>query len=94
MALSIKNREFEETARELARVTGKSITEAALEGLRRELERQKAIRVASLRTTSEFEERMEAIRKIQADYAALPTTGSTLTDDEVLGYDEFGIPSR
>jgi hypothetical protein len=58
MALSIKNREYEETARELARVTGKSITEAGLIGLKRELERQKAIRVASLRTNSEFEVKM------------------------------------
>ena len=94
MALSIKNKEFEDTARELARLTGKSITEAALVGLKRELERQKTINRGRFRTNTQFEERMNIIRKIQADYAAIPTNGSTMTDDEVLGYDEFGIPSR
>jgi antitoxin VapB len=94
MALSIKNKEFEDTARELARLTGKSITESGLEGLRRELERQKTINRGRFRTHTQFEERMSIIRKIQADYAAIPTNGSTMTDDEVLGYDEFGIPSR
>jgi antitoxin VapB len=94
MALSIKNKEFEDTARELARLTGKSITEAGLEGLKRELERQKTIDRGRFRTHTQFEERMSIIRKIQADYAAIPTNGLTMTDDEVLGYDAFGIPSR
>jgi antitoxin VapB len=93
MALSIKNREYEATARELARVTGKSITEAGLIGLKRELERQKSIKQLIQRSPSEGEDRLAAIRDIQRRYAAIPTT-STLTDDEVLGYDEFGVPSR
>jgi antitoxin VapB len=93
MALSIKNKEYEETARELARVTGKTITEAGLVGLKRELERQKTIALARNRPKKDFEQLMATIRQIQRDYAALPTT-STLTDDEILGYDEFGIPSK
>jgi antitoxin VapB len=93
MALSIKNREFEETARELARLTGKSITEAALEGLKRELERQKSIKRSMQTSAQDHEDRLAAIRDIQRRYAALPSS-STLTDDEVLGYDEYGAPTR
>jgi antitoxin VapB len=93
MALSIKNKELEETARELARLTGKSITEAALEGLKRELERQKGIKRIMQSSSKDFDDPLAAIRDIQQRYAALPST-STLTDDEVLGYDEFGAPTR
>ena len=93
MALSIKNKEFEETARELARLTGKSITEAGLVGLKRELERQKGIKRIMQSSSKDLEDPLAAIRDIQQRYAALPST-STLTDDEVLGYDEFGAPTR
>ncbi len=91
MALSIKNREFEETARELARLTGKSITEAGLEGLKRELARQKGILKALNRGPED--DAIGRIRDIQQRYAARPNT-SQLTDDEILGYDEFGAPTR
>jgi antitoxin VapB len=91
MALSIKNRELEHTARELARITGKPITEALLEGAKRELDRQKQIK-RYLRVDEEADP-LARVRDIQRRYAALPNT-STLTDDEVLGYDEFGIPSK
>lgn len=37
MALSIKNREVEALARELARLSGKSITQAVRDSLKREL---------------------------------------------------------
>jgi antitoxin VapB len=88
MALSIKNREYEETARELARVTGKSITEAGLVALQRELERQKSI-YAALNTPSRVERAMAIAKK----GAARPKI-STLTDDEILGYDAFGAPTK
>jgi antitoxin VapB len=91
MALSIKNRELEHTARELARITGKPITEALLEGAKRELERQKQIK-AALRVV-EDDDPLASIRHIQKRYAARKST-STLTDDEILGYDEFGIPTK
>jgi hypothetical protein len=41
MALSIKNREVEGLARELARLTGKPITEAVRDSLKREVEGQR-----------------------------------------------------
>ena len=88
MALSIKNKEFEDTARELARLTGKSITEAGLVGLKRELERQKNIRLVT-----HSESRVERAMKIAQKSAARPVVG-VLSDDEVLGYDEIGAPTK
>ncbi len=88
MALSLKNRELEETARELAFVSGLSITEALLEGAKRELKRQKDLKAFKPTTT------WERIQEIQREYAALPDREPRLTDDEILGYDEFGIPSK
>jgi antitoxin VapB len=88
MALSIKNRDFEEIARELAHITGKSITDAGLVGLKRELERQKA-----LKRYKPKQNLIDEIREIQRRYAVLPNQ-STLSDDEILGYDEFGIPTK
>jgi antitoxin VapB len=88
MALSIKNRDFEEIARELAHITGKSITDAGLVGLKRELERQKA-----LKRYKPKQNLIDEIREIQRRYAALPNQ-SPMSDDEILGYDEFGIPTK
>jgi antitoxin VapB len=93
MALSIKNREYEETARELARITGKSITEAGLLALQRELERQKTIKRLLQSQSQISDDPMVAIRDIQQRYANLPTS-STMSDDDILGYDEFGAPTR
>jgi antitoxin VapB len=93
MALSIKNREYEEIARELARVTGKSITEAGLIALQRELERQKSIKRLLQSPNQLDDDPLAGIRDIQQRYAALPTN-SAMSDDEVLGYDEFGAPTR
>jgi antitoxin VapB len=93
MALSIKNREYEETARELARITGKSITEAGLLALQRELERQKTIKRLLQSPNQISDDPLAAIRDIQQRYADLPTS-STMSDDDVLGYDEFGSPTR
>ncbi|MGQ0484058.1 MAG: type II toxin-antitoxin system VapB family antitoxin [Hyphomicrobiales bacterium] len=89
MPLSIKNREVEELARELARISGKPITEAVRDSLKREVERAKVI--ASVQPKdADFVER---ILEIGRRCAALPDV-STLSDDEILGYDEHGAPTR
>lgn len=85
MALSIKNRELEEVSRELARITGKPITEALLVGAKRELERQKQIR-----SFVHKDDVWAEIRKIQEAVAALPTLDER-SDDEILGYNEKGV---
>lgn len=90
MALSIKNKEVEDLARELARRTGKPITEAVGDELRRGVERLRHI--ARSKATPE-EELVRKIMAIGREAAALPDI-NTLTDDEILGYDEFGAPTR
>ena len=89
MALSIKNREVEDLARELARITKKPITEAVRDGLRREVERAKVI----ARMVPARDDRVERIMEIGRRCAALPDV-SNMSDDEILGYDENGIPSQ
>lgn len=89
MALSIKNQELEESARELARLKGTTITKALLDCAQREIRREKELQRAVPK-----DDLWARIQRIQKEIAALPTTGSNISDDEVLGYDEFGIPSK
>ena len=88
MTLSIKNREVEELARELARISGKPITEVLRDGLKRELARAKVI-ISSAPKNGLAEELMEIGRQV----AAMPVLND-MTDDEILGYDEQGAPTR
>ena len=87
MALSIKNREVEELARELARISGKPITEAVRDSLKRELERAKIVTQATPNTG--LAERLMAIGR---EVAAMPVLDDR-TPDEILGYDENGLPT-
>ncbi len=88
MALSIKNREVEALARELARLTGKPITEAVRDGLIREVERARVIAAA----TPKDDDYVERIMAISRKVAAMPVLDDR-TPDEILGYDENGLPT-
>ncbi len=84
MALSIKNPEAERLARELARVTGESLTEAVTEALRQRMLRETGrVNDVTLR---------EDVRRIQERVARLPVLDPR-TPDEILGYDESGLPT-
>jgi antitoxin VapB len=83
MALSIKNPEVERLARELAAKTGESITDAVLVALRERLAEQE------LRSRFGVKDRLMAI----VEEARLLPLLDTRTEDEILGYDEFGIPT-
>jgi antitoxin VapB len=85
MALSIKSREADQLARKLASTTGESITVAVTVAMRERLEREK-------RKRQNKEAVMAEIRSIADHYSSLPVL-DTRTDDEILGYDENGIPS-
>ena len=85
MALSIKNPEAERLARELARVTGESLTEAVTEALRDRLVRKAGHK-------GDLDQVRAEIRRIQARVAALPVLDDR-TPDEIIGYDEHGLPS-
>ena len=86
MGLSIKNEEVERLARELAGRRKISITEAIRQSLEREVKRETAV---SKSGGSMYRE----ILAIARESAALPTNYD-LTEDEILGYDEHGIPTR
>lgn len=83
MALSIKDPETETLARELARRTGESITEATRRALEDRLRRVNGARKAPM-----LLEDLAAIRK---RVAALPVLDRR-SPDEILGYDEAGLP--
>lgn len=84
MALSIKNPEAERLARELARVTGESLTEAITRALEARLVRE---------TGRKYDPTLqEDIRRIQEEVARLPVLDDR-TADELLGYDDDGLPT-
>lgn len=84
MALSIKDPEADRLARELAARTGETLTQAVVVALRERLARETG------RTRSiPLREELAAIRR---RCAALPKLDSR-TDDEILGYDERGLPT-
>lgn len=84
MALNIKNPEAERLARELAEATGENITRAVTQALRERLIR-KTGRVPDVTLR-------EDIRRIQERVASLPVLDDR-TPDEIVGYDEHGLPA-
>jgi antitoxin VapB len=83
MALSIKHPEADRLARELAATTGESLTDAIINALRERLRRERG-RVRSKRLREE-------LRAIRRRCAALPVLDNRRAD-EILGYDEHGVP--
>jgi antitoxin VapB len=84
MAILIKDKEAEAAVRKLAAATGRTLTETVKLSVQKELEALKPARK-------------------QIDHAALdallkrihayPRTNEHLTDDEIVGYDENGLPT-
>ena len=85
MGLSIKNDSVEDMIRTLAARRGVSMTEAVRQAVAEELAREDAARAA------EKAEWVARIMAIVAEAKTLPRLND-LTDDEILGYDEFGLP--
>ena len=83
MALSIKDEKADRLARELARRTGESLTEA----VRRALE-ERLKRVAPRKPDGALVRRLTAIAK---ECAALPELDPR-SAEEIIGYDENGLP--
>ncbi len=83
MALNIKNPEADRLAHQLANATGESLTEAVINALRD--------RLAAVQRQQERGALLEDVSDIQAFVASLPDR-DTRTADEILGYDEFGLP--
>lgn len=83
MAINIRNTEVEELVRTLARLTGESKTEAVRRALRDRLTRLRRERAAR-RLADELD-------VIAQECAALPVQDRR-TADEILGYDDHGVP--
>ena len=88
MGLSIKNPEVERLARKIAGAEHISITEAIRRGLMRLVADKNRIP-----STDDRQARFEALMKI-TNRAAKRKKISDLSIDEILGYDEFGIPKQ
>jgi antitoxin VapB len=84
LPLSIKDDEADRLARRLAAATGESLTTAVREALRERLRRVEG-RVAAPRLRDE----LRAIRKRSAGLPVLDPR----SPDEILGYDDRGLPT-
>ena len=83
MALSIKNPEADRLARELADLTGEGLTEAVINSLRERLRRERGrIYPVPLR---------EELAVIRERCSRLPVRDAR-SADEIIGYDEDGVP--
>ena len=83
MALNIKNPEAEHLARELAKQTGGSVTEAIRNALKDRL-----LRVKGRRTARSL---LEDVQDILDRVDALPALDRR-PEDQILDYDERGLP--
>ena len=83
MPLSIKNDATERLARRVASETGESLTEAIQKALEERWERLKARR----RNRALGDQVEDILRRVDA----LPTVDYR-SDNEILGYDEHGLP--
>ncbi len=82
MALSIKSDEADQLARQLAAETGETLTEAVEIALRERLDRQHASQAATMRAR---------LARLAADVALLPIADGRVPE-EIVGYDESGLP--
>ena len=85
MVLSIKDVEADRLARRLARLTGESITETVKAALRDRLEHEQRRRGKQIDRAR--------IDEIVAGIAALPVADAR-PPDELIGYDDAGLPTR
>ena len=84
MVLSIKDPEADRLARAVAARTGETLTEAVINALRDRLAREE-------RKQDDIEGRVADAMEIARHYASLPRLDDR-SPDEILGYDENGLP--
>jgi len=80
MALSIKSERADQLARELALLTGESITDTVITSLERRLVEERRLR--RRRSTDDLVERFQKLPVLDPRSA-----------DEIMGYDDAGLPS-
>lgn len=85
MPLSIKAPEADRLARQLAATTGETITDAVIVAMRERLAREEAKRESK-------QQLIEDLMAIASHCASLPLLDDR-TEDEIMGWDENGLPS-
>ncbi|HEV2365793.1 MAG TPA: type II toxin-antitoxin system VapB family antitoxin [Caulobacteraceae bacterium] len=85
MALSFKDKETDALARQVASLTGETLTEAVRVSLAERLERERSKK-------GKPQDFKAAVNEIVRRVAELPVLDDR-TDDEILGYDGDGLPS-
>jgi len=83
MAISIEDQEADHLIRTLAQRTGENITDAVKQAVRERLQR------VPLNET-EIAARKRRLAELYAYFDSLPVINEHLTDDEILGYNEYG----
>ncbi|MDE2132994.1 MAG: type II toxin-antitoxin system VapB family antitoxin [Alphaproteobacteria bacterium] len=86
MALHISNQKANRLARKLARQTGETLTDAVIRALEERLAKN------DLRGRENREARKAAILEVARAFGALSVLDNRPAD-EILGYDENGLPS-
>ena len=85
MALSIRDPETDRLARELAALTGETMTQAIKTALQDRLQRERK------RQSATIGRKLARLRAIQDRLAKLPVLDDR-TADEIISYDERGLP--
>jgi antitoxin VapB len=86
MAILIKDQEADQLIRTLAERTHESITEAVKQAVRERLDRVPL-------NESEIAVRKHKLAELFAYFDSLPSINAHLTDEEIIGYDENGLPT-
>jgi len=85
MPISIKNEQTEVVARKLAQLTGESLTDSIRLAVEERYDR--------LRRAKSGRSLTDELNEIALRCAKRPVI-SNLSSDQILGYDEFGIPTK
>jgi antitoxin VapB len=83
LPLNIKDKEVYQLARQVADLTGETLTDAVRHSLRERLDREQRARPDL--------QWIEKLREISERCAARPVLDAR-PDEELAGYDEFGVP--
>lgn len=85
MAINIKSPDAEKLVRELAELTGESITDTIQHAVRERLTRER------LRKLGSVERSWTRLQRIQERIASISPVSERVLED-VVGYDEHGVP--